>query len=384
MTFNTIFDIFTYSIIGMIVMFFAYNLFVSFRQEASINSQKAEKSLTDEKINYLNAELALFDVKILSKDSETLEYGRLQSLSTFKLAGEFSLLSDDLSDEEVYRFIFKDKKYNNGFLEINLNEKLNALNKVENNNRALPNKFVKDEFDSIKSKQISAQDHKFLSTNKVAAVKGVCVASKNLVLKHTTINNKIESFKILKGDLLIPAINVDKEFITYQIVDKLQNKRMRIGKSLKGAFFPVGSYQAENEKYILCEDYLTAYTLHNSTGITALICFDPQNIFDVSQALLNKNPHVQLIFSTSRDMLTNNKSRIKKALYYSNLFDMPFIFPKFPDGSEYDHFKTWNELSRYESSESIKNKVLAQIKFFNQNGKHSTIQIACDKYGIEY
>lgn len=385
MTFTEISDLFTYVILGGIVSFVAYVLFGVVRQNRAEKKYNKLAEIKEQKLNYLNAELAAYDLQILPKDKNNLEGGRLQSLKSWNVAGEFNLLPSDLTDgSEVYRFIFKNNDISSGVLEINIDEKLGSKKTNEAKDTVLLNKMIKDEFDRLKGKGGSVLKHSFLTQNRVEGVKGLAIASKNLVLKHTTINKTVEQFKINKGDLLIPVMNVQKEFLSYQVIDSHHNKRMRIGKSIKGGFFPVGKYRVDNEKYILCEDYLTAATLNRATGITALVAFDVQNILDVAQDLIQQNPKVELIFATSRDMLTTNKSRIKKALYYSYLFNMPFIFPKFPDGEQYDHFKTWNELNRYDNDEQIKKKVDSQVKFFKDNGKVSTIRLASDKYGIEY
>lgn len=385
MTFTAISDLFTYLIFGIIVSFVAYILLGVVRQNGAAKKYNKDTEIKEQKINYLNAELAAYDLQILPKDKNNLEGGRLQSLKNWKVAGEFNLLPSELTNgSEVYRFIFKNNDIRSGILEINIDEKLELTKTEKAKDIELLNKMVKDEFYHLKGKGDSVLKHSFLTQNKVEGAKGMAVATKNLVLKHTTINGIVEQFKINKGDLLIPVMNVQKQFLSYQVIDSHHNKRMRIGKSIKGGFFPVGVYRVDNEKYILCEDYLTAATLNRATGITALIAFDVQNILDVAQDLIQQNPKVELIFATSRDMQTTNKSRIKKALYYSYLFDMPFIFPKFPEGDQYDHFKTWNELQRYDNDEQIKKKVEAQVKFFKDNGKVSTIRLASDKYGIDY
>lgn len=385
MTFTAISDLFTYLIFGIIVSFVAYILLGVVRQNGAAKKYNKDTEIKEQKINYLNAELAAYDLQILPKDKNNLEGGRLQSLKSWKVAGEFNLLPSELTNgSEVYRFIFKNNDIRSGILEINIDEKLELTKTEKAKDIELLNKMVKDEFYHLKGKGDSVLKHSFLTQNKVEGAKGMAVATKNLVLKHTTINGIVEEFKINKGDLLIPVMNVQKQFLSYQVIDSHHNKRMRIGKSIKGGFFPVGGYRVDNEKYILCEDYLTAATLNRATGITALIAFDVQNILDVAQDLIQQNPKVELIFATSRDMQTTNKSRIKKALYYSYLFDMPFIFPKFPEGDQYDHFKTWNELQRYDNDEQIKKKVEAQVKFFKDNGKVSTIRLASDKYGIDY
>lgn len=385
MTFTAIFDLFTYAILGIVASFVVYVLFGVLRQNNNAKKYNKQAEIKEQKINYLNAELAVYNLQILPKDKNNLECGRLQSLKSWNVAGEYNLLPTDLTDgAEVYRFIFKDNDISSGILEINIDEKLRS-NKIEKTKDiGLMNKMVKDEFNRLKGQGGSVLKHSFLTQNRVEGAKEMAIATKNLVLKHKTVNKVVEQFKIYKGDLLIPVMNVQKDFLSYQVIDSQHNKRMRIGKSIKGGFFPVGNYRADNEQYILCEDYLSAATLNRATGLTALVGFDVQNILDIAQDLIKQNPKVELIFATSRDMQTANKSRIKKALYYSFLFNMPFIFPKFPDGEQYDHFKTWNELQRYDSDEQIKKKVDAQVKFFKDNGKFSTIRLASDKYGIEY
>lgn len=385
MTFNYIFNFINFLVVGVVCTFVLYQFVSMYLTSKKSDQYKIDQAINENKINYLNTELAAYDLQILPKDSADLNSGRLQNISNKRLAGEYSLLPVDLTDgDEVFRFILKDKGLSNGLLEINLDERISNSSPVKVRRSLVEAQTVHKEFLKIKGNKVSAQKHEYLTKNGVEAFNGVTTAIKNLTIKHTTLNKNTELFKVYKGDLLIPAMNAAKEFVTYQVVDYSFNTRMRIGKSLKGSFFPVGPYRANNEVYILCEDYLSGCTLHRSTDITTLVCFDVQNMVDVAKSLLELNPDIEIIFATSRDLLTRNKSRIKRGMYYSNLFDMPFIFPKFPVGDKYDHFKTWNDLQRYDNDEKLKSKVMAQIKFFKDNGKTATIKLACDKYGVEY
>lgn len=385
MTFSSIFNFVSFLIIGLVCSFVIFQFISMYITSKKKDQYKIHQEANKNKINYLNIELASYDMQILPKDSLDINNGRLQYLSNKSLAGEYSLLPIDLTGgDEVFRFILKDKRLSNGLLEINLDDRIRKSTYVKDKRSLITVQKVHHEFIVLKGNEVSANKHGYLVKNGVQGFSGLTTAVKNLTIKHTTPCNKTELFKVYKGDLLIPAINAAKEFVTYQIVDSSYNTRMRIGVSFKGSFFPIGPYRADREVYILSEDYLSGYTLYRATKISTLVCFDVHNMVDVASSLLEVNRNIEIIFATSRDLLTRNKSRIKRGMYYSNLFNMPFILPKFPDGEPYDYLKTWNELQHYESDEIIKSKVFAQIKFFKDNGKKATIKIACDKYGVEY
>lgn len=379
MTFNSL-NAFINNVFFLVGVFIIVYLVIKFTFETIAGKKESKlKQIHEEKLNYINSILKEHNVRILPKDRADIENASLQSLDNYKCAGEISLLDSGLTNgDEVYRISLKNKGISDAIIDINIDEKITNVKAT-----LVKPDFIRAEFENIKSLEKNGLKHPYIQNNKVLFARGVSLAKKNYSISHATRNGNKVKMKINKGDLLIPAININNEFVSYQVVDKSENRCMRIGTSINGAFFPIGSFN-NLKKVILCEDYLTAATLNKCTGLTSVICFDVQNILEVAKAFLSKYPQIQLIFATSRDMLTKNKSRIKRGLYYSNLFSMPFIFPNFPEGEKYDHFKNWNELNRYISDNEIDRQVQAQVNFFIKTGKKNAIQIVCDRYEVEY
>ena len=164
----------------------------------------------------------------------------------------------------------------------------------------------------------------------------------------------------------------------------MKAKNVRVASSITGGFFAIGKFPSIDKEYILCEDYLTGMTLHKATKKTVLVCFDVQNIAHVANAILFKENSSKLIFATAKDILSKNQSRIKKGLLYANEFDMPFIFPVFPIGKQFEQYKTWNELTKFRNDSEIKQMVESQIEYFLRVGKVDAIRQMENKYNIVY
>lgn len=59
-------------------------------------------------------------------------------------------------------------------------------------------------------------------------------------------------FYIKRGDLLIPAINLDLEFVTYQRITDNGVKLQRIDISTVGAFYCLGDWRTSTKGIYLC------------------------------------------------------------------------------------------------------------------------------------
>ena len=330
----------------------------------------------------LDKQLHEMDFQVLPSKLGEFDTGVIQSLIDNKIVGKYELIK--LNDTGgVYHVSINDANYGVYTNDHNVVEK-NHITDVPVN----ISKLLFDEFVSIAGRQALSDDHPYFKDNGVEASKGILIASKKLTIKHNHVgDDKIDSgrtFKVLKNDILIPIKNIEDRFLSYLVVNKMKAKNVRVASSITGGFFAIGDFPSKNKEYILCEDYLTGMTLNKATKKTVLVCFDVQNIANVANAILFKDNSSKLVFATAKDILSKNQSRIKKGLLYANEFNMPFIFPVFPIGKQFEQYKTWNELKKFSNDLEISQMVDSQIEYFLRVGKIDAIRQVEKKYKIMY
>lgn len=330
----------------------------------------------------LDKQLKELDLQVLPNQLGDFDKGVIQSLVDNSIVGKYEFTNSS-EDGGIYNVSINDASYG----ELN-----NIYNVNENHNIVeVPNavsKMLLEEFESIAGRQALDNDHYYFKDHGVTAAKGIVLAAKKLVIKHNHVGDvKLDSgrtFKVSKNDLLIPIKNIESKFLSYLAVNSSNAKNVRVASSIKGGFFAIGEFPNNEKEYILCEDYLTGSTLHRSTNKTVLVCFDVQNIEVVAKTILFRDSEAKLIFATSKDTLTKNQARIKKGLQYANDFNMPFIFPVFPIGKQYEQYKNWNELQKYKSDAEIKSLINTQIDYFLRVGKENAIKQVIKKFNVVY
>lgn len=330
----------------------------------------------------LDKQLKDIDLQVLPNQLGDFDNGVIQSLVDNSIVGKYKFVKSN-DEGGIYNVSISDKSYGEWNNNYSVNEKHNIVE--------VPNaisKMLLEEFESIAGRLAVDNDHYYFKDHGVTAAKGIVLASKKLVIKHNHVGDvKLDSgrtFQVSKNDLLIPIRNIDNKFLSYLVVNNAKAKNVRIATSIKGGFFAIGEFPTTDKEYVLCEDYLTGSTLHRATNKTVLVCFDVQNIEVVAQSILFKDSEAKLIFATSKDTLTKNQARIKKGLKYANDFNMPFIFPVFPIGKQYEQYKNWNELQNYKTDEEIKTLIENQIDYFCRLGKENAIKQVEKKFNIVY
>lgn len=330
----------------------------------------------------LDKQLKELDLQVLPNQLGNFDNGDVQSLIDNEVVGKYEFIQS-YENGGIYNVSIKDPNYGDLISNYNVNENHNIVEVPDG-----ISKMLLEEFQSIAGRQAIDSDHYYFKDHGVKAAKGIVLADKKLVIKHNHVGNeKIDSgrtFKVSKNDLLIPIRNIENKFLSYLVINNSKAKNVRVASSIKGGFFAIGEFPAKDKDYILCEDYLTGYTLYRITNKTVLVCVDVQNIEVVAKSILFKDSKSKIIFATSKDTLTKNQSRIKKGLKYANDFNMPFIIPVFPVGKKFEQYKNWNELQEYKSDEEIKNIIKSQVEYFGRVGKKVAIEQVINKYQVIY
>lgn len=229
--------------------------------------------------------------------------------------------------------------------------------------------------------------HPYLVKKNVPAGRGLIICNRDMKIpshyNQFKTNEKEKDYYFLKkSDLLIPAINLDLEFVTYQRITDRGVKLQRIDISTVGAFYCIGDWRTTTKRIYLCEGYATGYSLYLATNGVVFVCFDVHNIGVVLKQLKERYPHIEVVICTDNDRKKKTKVGLYKGLEYSYLYNSPFIFPVFPNDEKYSDDSDWNDLAKNMSYDLIGKMCDNQIKFFYENGKNTCIERVAKKHGI--
>lgn len=240
------------------------------------------------------------------------------------------------------------------------------------------------EYKKLHDIDANVNEHPYIKRKNVAAGRGLIIANQDLKIGsyyniHKTDKSLHDFYYIKKGDLIIPAIDLDLNFRTYQKITHDGTKRQRIDITTIGAFYCLGEWRENTTRVFLVEGYATGYTLYRALdGAVVFVCFDVNNIGVVAKQLTEKYPFIEFIVCTDNDRKKSTKVGLYKGLEYGYRFNAPFIFPKFEDGPEYDSLSDWNDLATVLLDREINEMINKQITYFKIKGKETCIkEVAC-------
>lgn len=208
--------------------------------------------------------------------------------------------------------------------------------------------------------------HDYLKVKNVHAYYGVKVATQTFSEPD---EENIIRFRIRKGELIIPVVNLKKSFMTYQRITR-QGKKFMAGKTPKrGGIYPIGLWMFNNTKrVILCEGYATGATIYEATGDVVLVCFDIGNIRAVCEQLRAEYPDVEVILASDFDVSTSDQAGLINGLKLAQQFALKFIFPTpAQNGSD------WNDLYHEKGMAVVADTIKAQLMNFDNHSVDSVI-----------
>lgn len=295
-----------------------------------------------------------------------------------------------LSDAQTNYFWYEPKIKTHSKSKFNEVEYKKIVEERDRKERELQRSFSQQallEYKSLKDGDAEPDTQAYLLRKGVLAGRGLIICNKNLKIESYYNQFKKDDkskdyFFIRKGDLLIPAMNLDLEFVTYQRITDQGVKLQRIDISTVGAFYCLGEWRTSTKRIYLCEGYATGYSLYLATNGVVFICFDVHNIGIVLKLLKAKYPHIEVIICTDNDRKKKTKVGLYKGFEYSYQYDSPFVFPVFPNEEKYANESDWNDLSKFVEYSFIGKMIENQINFFYENGKNVCIERVAKKNGI--
>lgn len=206
--------------------------------------------------------------------------------------------------------------------------------------------------------------HKYLQTKNVYAYYGVRVATQTI----TEILMDEEKTRIAKGDLLIPIISLDKQFMSYQRIRADGKKLMSLnGTKLKG-MFPIGRWNKQTKKVVLAEGYATGATIHEATNLTVLVCFDIGNMVAVAKELKANYSNIEVILAADFD-LDKGQAGLINTLLVAQECGFKFVFPEnVKNGSD------WNDLAQEAGIDQANDDFYESLAVFENNSVEDVIK----------
>ena len=100
--------------------------------------------------------------------------------------------------------------------------------------------------------------------------------------------------------LVFPLYDITTNICNLLYIDEDGNKQFLGGKK-RGCYIPIGNPHS-NKKIFVCDNYVTGAKIHEKTGETVAIAFDPKNLEPVKEALLSKYPNYEINIVSDTDL----------------------------------------------------------------------------------
>lgn len=204
---------------------------------------------------------------------------------------------------------------------------------------------------------VTCKHHPYLQKKGVQAHYGLRYATQTLT--ETNEDGKMV-YRICKGELLIPIISLDKQFMSYQRIREDGKKLLCRNSSKHKGIFPLGRWNKNTTKVVLAEGYATGATLHEATGLTVFVCFDIGNLSVVAQELKDHYPHVEVILASDFD-LDKKQAGLITSLLLAQQFGFKFVFPfTVLEGSD------WNDLQAESGADAVHHLFFEQLAEYDK------------------
>lgn len=156
------------------------------------------------------------------------------------------------------------------------------------------------------------ESHPYLEAKKVGAT------------KHLKLSNN--------GKLIIPMAH-DTQVVSLQFISPDGSKKFLTGGRVKGAWFSIEG----NETIIyIAEGYATGKSVNEATGNAVYICFNANNIYEVTEYVKRNHPDSHIIIAGDDDINSTGNAGRTKAEQAANGLDVDVIFP--PQGGDFNDY----------------------------------------------
>jgi phage/plasmid primase-like uncharacterized protein len=143
------------------------------------------------------------------------------------------------------------------------------------------------------------------------------------------------------GELIIPLYNKSNDIVSLQTIYPNGDKRLFKGGVKKGSFCLLGNISSITKEIYICEGYATALTVYLAFDFVRPVVFavDNGNLEAVITHFKNSYPNKQIINCADNDHAKEQNAGIEKAKYLKQKYNIPFVYPDFIEGSDFDDLR---------------------------------------------
>lgn len=164
------------------------------------------------------------------------------------------------------------------------------------------------------------------------------------------------------GELIIPLYNKNNDIVSLQTIYPNGDKHLFKGGVKKGSFCLLGNVNSITKEIYICEGYATALSIYLAFEFVRPVIFaiDNGNLEAVINHFKNNYPNKQIINCADNDHTKEQNAGIEKAKYLKQKYNIPFVYPDFIKGSDFDDLRQEKGLN--EVKNIISNMVIDSLE----------------------
>ena len=165
---------------------------------------------------------------------------------------------------------------------------------------------------------------------------------------------KIEAHGILQFGtmLIIPIQNCADEIVSYQLINRLGEKRFMPTGILKGCYHIIKGTTG-NKQICICEGFATGASINEATGYTVVVAMSASNMAEVSNHFSKKS---EIILCCDNDSTKKDNIGIETGKTIKQKINCEMVFPEGIEGSDF------NDLASEKGLEFVADTIKKSVK----------------------
>lgn len=151
--------------------------------------------------------------------------------------------------------------------------------------------------------------------------------------------------------LVVPLRDENGELHSLQTIAADGTKRFLTGGRKRGLYHTLGEIDPAG-RILICEGYATAASVHEATGLTAIVAFDCGNLLPVAETLRRKYPATAIVICADDDFKTNGNPGSSKAEEAAKAIGASVTVPVF--SGERNGGTDFNDLAQMEGPDAVR------------------------------
>lgn len=171
-----------------------------------------------------------------------------------------------------------------------------------------------------------------------------------------------------KGNVLVPARDIDGKLWSIQTIDQNGEKRFQKGGRKAGLMHVIdeGHKLAKGQgKVFIGEGYATLATIHEATKAPAIVAFDASNLKAVAEAVAKKYPEAEIVIAADNDHKREHTKSgnvgLVKGQEAADAVGAQLVAPKLTDGQKERGLTDWNDLANDKGVATVAKQIREQL-----------------------